>query len=423
MSKRLLITFITACFLALGTFFAIQWGRGYRPDLKNGKLKGTGLLFANSHPKGAQVYINDKLTTATDDTLNLPPGDYKVKISKDGYIPWEKNLKLEKELVAQTNALLFPAVPDLRPLTFTGADNLTPSPDGQKIAFVVASASAKPKNGLYILELSDRPLSFKSEPKQITKSFSFDFTKARLFWSSDSSQLLAIFLHKDKTIKDTLLLDASRYNEVSILKDVTARLALIIKDWEEVLALKEKERFKKLPQEFKQIVLSSAKNLYWSPDEEKLLYTATASAQIPEKLIPPLPASNNHPESRQLEANRIYVYDTKEDKNFLITETKAIESEVVNPPVLLQLQNLSYKYSPIYVQNLQWFPDSKHLILIEEDKIIIMEYDGSNRANVYAGPFEENFAYPWPNGSKLLTLTKLNPDSPLPPNLYVINLK
>jgi hypothetical protein len=149
-NKRLLITLITICLLGVGTFAAIQWGRGYRPDFKNGQLKGTGLLTANSYPKGAQVYINDKLTTATDDTLNLPPGDYQIKIVKDGYIPWEKNLKLEKELVTQTNALLFPAVPDLKPLTFTGALNLTPSPDGQKIAFVVASASATPKNGLYI---------------------------------------------------------------------------------------------------------------------------------------------------------------------------------------------------------------------------------------------------------------------------------
>lgn len=430
MNKRLLITLATALLLGLGTFLAIQWGRGYRPDFKNGQLKGTGLLSTNSYPKGAQVYINDKLTTATDDTLNLPPGDYKIKITKDGYIPWEKSLKLEKELVAQTNALLFPAVPDLRPVTFTGALNLTPSPDGQKIAFVVASASAKPKNGLYILELSDRPLSFKSEPRQVTKSFSFDFTQARLFWSPDSSQLLAIFLHKDKTIKDVLLLDPSRYNEVSNLNDMTARLPLIIADWEEQVVLKEKERFKKLPEKFKQILDSNAKNLYWSPDEERILYTATASAQISEKLIPSLPASNSQPESRQLEAKKIYVYDTEEDKNFYLGEAKESEKldakdtkEVSTTQLLKQLENLSYKHSPIYVQNIQWFPDSKHLISIEKDKVIIMEYDGTNRANVYAGPFEENFAYPWPNGSKLVILTNLNKESPLPPNLYVINLK
>lgn len=433
MNKRLLITIVTTLLLAAGTFLAIQWGRGYRPDLQNKVLAGTGLLSANSFPKGAQVYINDKLTTATDDTLNLPPGDYQIKILKDGYIPWEKNLKLEKELVTQTNAVLFPAVPDLKPLTFTGADILTPSPDGQKIAFTVASASAKAKNGLYVLELSDRPLSFKSDPRQITGNLSFDFTQAKLFWSPDSNQLLAVLLHKDKTFKNTLLLETSRYNEVGSLKDATARLPLIIKDWQEQLALKEKERIKNLPEEFRQILDSSTKNIYWSPDEEKLLYTATASAQIPDKLASPLPASNSQPESRQLEPGKIYVYDAKEDKNFYISDAKSAESaenaksfaDTKQPTgqLINQLDKLSYKYSPIYVQNVQWFPDSSHLILVEEDKIIIMEYDGANRANVYAGPFEKAFAYPWPNGSRLVTLTNFNKESPLPPNLYVINLK
>src|SRR3990170_3558809 len=140
MNRRLLIYIATVVILVIGTATAIQFAKGYRPDLKSREIRGTGLLVTNSIPIGAQVFLNGKLTTATNDTTNLPPGEYEVEIKKDGYISWKKTLKIEEELVTQAIARLFPAVTDLRPLTFTGASNLTPSPDGQKIAYVVTTS-------------------------------------------------------------------------------------------------------------------------------------------------------------------------------------------------------------------------------------------------------------------------------------------
>ena len=434
MNKRLLITIGVGFFLLAGTLGAIQFAKGYRLNLKNGKVAGTGLLVANSFPKGASVFINDKLTTATDDTLNLPPGDYHIKIVKDGFIPWEKNLKLKKELVAQTNAHLFPAVPDLKGLTHAGALNLTPSPDGQKIAFSVASASARLKNGLWILDLSGSPLSFSQEPRQIVQTSSiFDFTNAQFTWSPNSKQILA----KDKT--GTVLMDTDRSNDPKNLTDVTAKLPLILQDWEEQLELKRKRQWEKLPEEMQKIASESAKNVYFSPDEEKMIYRMVKSAIIPEKLIPPLPASNTQPENRELEPEKIYVYDLKEDRNFLIaknaktedTDAKTLKdtSEVMldgsskENALEVRLKAIRDQYSPLGVEQLQWFPTSRHLILTKADKITILEYDNTNLAAVYAGPFEESFVYPWPDGSKLLILTTLNPSSPLPPNLYAIDLK
>lgn len=108
------MAFVTIAFIGTGAFIAIKFANGYRPT-KNGIIEGTGLLAANSFPSGAQVYINGKLTTATDDTKNLNPGNYTVEIQKDGYITWKKDLIIEKELVTQTNAVLFPSVVSLTP--------------------------------------------------------------------------------------------------------------------------------------------------------------------------------------------------------------------------------------------------------------------------------------------------------------------
>jgi hypothetical protein len=393
---RLLIVIAATLFVIGGSLLAIKFAKGYRPSLKSKTLKGTGLLVATSYPKGASVFINNKLTTATDDTLNLPPGEYQIKIAKDGYISWEKTLILEAELVTQTNARLFPAVPDLKPLTFSGALNPTPSPNGQKILFAVANATSDSQNGLYVLDLPSGPLSFKSEPRQIARSNQhYDFSQAQFSWSPNSTQVLASF-NSGKTNEANILLNVNSFNDTADFKDVTARLPVILAEWNELLEKKDHERLAQLPQFIQQLATQSATALYWSPDEDKLMYTATASAQIPENLIPPLPASSTQTETRQLEPNNIYIYDIEEDKNFKLGS--------VDQPIL-------------------WYPDSRHVIIVENNKIIIAEYDGTNRHTVYAGPFAADFAYPWPNGSRLIILASLNGGGDLPPNLYSINLK
>lgn len=420
-TPRLLIVILVITFLISATFLTIKIAKGYRPNLKQKNLQSTGLLLVNSTPKGATVFINDKLTTATDDTQNLPPGEYQVKIAKDGYTPWEKTLILQSELVTQTNARLFPSVPNLTPLTYSGASNLTPSPDGQKIAFIVTNATTDTKNGLYVIDLLDRPLSLKSDPRQITRnSQKYNYDLAQITWSPDSTQIIATFSSKENNLSN-LLLSVSSFNDLTNIKDITARLPIILKEWNQELDKKQQERLHLLPEIMQQVATQSADLVFFSPDEDKMMYLATASAQISDNLIPPLPASSTQKENRNLEPSNVYVYDLEEDKNFWIAQQK--QSLIDSSQTQSNLKSLTNRYSPLTKLSLQWFPDSRHLIKISEDKIDIFEYDNTNHHIVYAGPFTNNFAYPWPNGSRLIILASLNGGSNLPPNLYSINLK
>ena len=82
--------------------------------------------------------------------------------------------------------------------------------------------------------------------------------------------------------------------------------------------------------------------------------------------------------------------------------------------------------SQLSIRNLQgctlrWFPTSKHIFLVQKDKISIIEYDGVNLVDVYSGPFENSFAFPFPAGNRLLVLTSIGKDTP--PNLYAISLR
>ena len=421
MRKGLLFTLLALLFIGGGSYFAIQFAKGYRPNIRDKKIEANGLLVANSFPNGASVFLNDKLTTATDTTLHFPPGDYLVRIIKDGYIPWEKNLKIKKELVTQTNAELFKNAPDLQSLTSTGAINPLPSPDGLKLAFVVASSSAQRKNGLWFFDMQQRTLSFSSSLRQIApQSDKYDFTQAGLFWTPDSKQILAVMG------KNNILFDINTTYSIDQFKDVTAQLPILIKEWENMVWQKKQEQLAKIPKDLQMIATASADLVFFSPDEKKMLYTATASATLKEKLIPPLPATSTQTEERELKPNRVYVYDLVEDKNFTLGEALKPDPKTISnnqkylPKRVIKLQQ---QYYPLYFENFQWYPTSRHLILIEEGKIKMVEYDGTNKAAVYNGPFVDSFVYPWPEGNKLLILTNLNEETPNISNLYAVGIK
>jgi len=440
-SARLLIFLTTAVFIFSGTFLMIRYAQGYRPT-RTGTIKGTGLLSANSYPTAGEVYINGKLTTATDNTLNLDPGTYDIEIKKDGYHTWSKKLKIEAELVTETNAQLFPASPSLEPLTYTGATMPVPAPDGTKLSFTVASSSAVAKNGLYVQELTSSPIALNKTARQIARTETgYDYTTSNYTWSPNGSEILVSF----KT-GSHILLDATKFNDLATLKDVTVRLPQILSEWELELARQERVQLLKLPEFMASIATQSATNLYFSPDSKRLLYQSITNLDIPTGLVPTLPSSSTQTESRSLQAGSWYVYDLKEDKNFLIAEDKlpktqkitllpnfavAIPAELISSPSAFHLlQNgttgesiilFNAQYSSIVVSQIQWFPDSTHLILTTDSGIDLLEYDGTNRVTIYGGPMDKSIVYPWPDGSKIITRISFSEGTL--PNLYTIKLK
>lgn len=444
-NKRFLYTALSAFVILVGTAIAIQYAKGGFRVTPEGFIQGTGLLAANSFPTAAELLIDDKLITATDDTVYLEPGNYNIKIEKDGYTSWTKNIKIEKELVVQTNAVLFPKAPSLSTLTFSGAENLSPSPDGQKIIFYSDSNSSERKNGLYLLELVNNPLSFQKEAKQIAgDSPGYDLETAKFIWSPDSSEVILV------SEKREVLLDISTMNSLDTLQDISYRKKQILSEWEQEMYLREREFFAKFPPEIITIATESAKNIYISPDKKRMLYTATVEIELP-ALTPTVPVTSSQPEERKLVSGGIYVYDREEDKNFRVGTEKVEESKTLkltkqllasdmldknslllsaSPSAFVSLQatesaetanRFNTYHSSLSADTYQWFPDSKHLIYIEDNNVKIMEYDTTNQTNIYSGPFMGEFIYPWPNGDRLVVLTSFSPDSPN--NLYAIELK
>jgi len=423
-------------FVILGGTIASYFIRGYRPDISRGILIPTGLLAANSTPKGASVYIDGKLVTATDDTLNLVPGQYEVKIVKDGYLPWQKTITIKKEVVKQTEANLFRAAPDLKPITDTGAQNPILSPQGNKVVYAVSNASLATKNGLWVSELASNGISLiKSSAKHLAHNqANLDWSKAKLTWSPNGQNILAQFKADDQVIS-SYLLAADRLTGPDQLRDVTFRLSAIFADWERERQKELALKMLLLPEELQAIASQSATWLTFSPDEKRLFYLATNEAEIPQDLAPHPPARSDQQETRRLVPGNIYVYDLLEDTNFFIvkaedinldwqklkpmptptpkkeTTTGSPKPETVNYP----LTAIDFQF-PFY-----WLATSRHLVYIQEEKINVVEADSTNRQTLYAGPFENGFVFPWPDGSKLVILTSLHSDSPA--NLYAVTIR
>lgn len=397
--KRVVVSsLIILALILLGTAIGIFYAKGYRFDPKNPKgiLQGTGLMVLTSHPDGARVFVNDHLTTATNNTINLQPGTYKVKIEKDGYFPWQKTVEVKQEVVSQANATLFPIAPRLESITNTGAENPTLDATGSLLAYTVSSASAE-KNGIYTLNMATPSiLTLGGGATQIANDLLASFSKAQLMFSPDGTQLLASVSAALRSSSNYLFF-ARSFN--SSPQDVTATLPQVLTDWNSQTELKNKKFMESLPKKIRVIATPLFANPMLSPDENKILYTASQSAQIPLVIEPRLPGTDSTPETRTIKQGSTYVYDMKEDRNYLIYE---------------QDEKKPVKFS--------WHPDSSHLVYAKNDNINLVEYDGGNVTTVYAGPFVDSFVFPWPDGSSLIILTNLNiPNAPN--NLYRISLR
>ncbi len=392
MNKQLLISFLVVCALVLITGLIVLYGRGYRFNLDRGKpeVTGTGLLVATSTPDGAQVFVNGHLTTATDNTINLFPGEYTVKIFKEGYFPWEKTLRVQKEVVAKAEALLLPVAPKLESITAIGIDHPVLDPSMTRIAYTVASQSAR-KNGVYVLDMTSRPLlTLQSASTQITDDTLDSFSTATLSWSPDGQELLAT------TGAGTTYLLKAASNQVP--QDVTATLTTLQNTWQTEQQEKDRARVAGLKAALKTMIANNFQIRSWSPDENKILYQASASGTLPIIISPRLIGTETTPEDRNIKKGDIYVYDLKDDKNYRLSVNETALSTLV------------------------WFPDSRHVLYVQDKKAQIAELDGSNTTTIFAGPFLNGYVFPWPNGTKIVILTNLGNPS-LQPNLYTISLK
>lgn len=381
----------------------IAFGRGYRWSIRERSLTSTGILAVSSNPKAAKIYINGELRDVTDANLILSPGTYQVEIKKDGYTSWNKTIKLKGELVYSLDAQLFPLNPSLSPQTNLGIVKTVPVDQTEKV--IIFSDNDDPlKDGIYLFETTKRPLSLLPPLKLIIlkKDLPFtdlDFTKTDVYLSPDYKE--AIFDFETDT-KDNRAYILSLEKENNNLFEVTESKDTLLTAWEEETKEEVLKILETFPKDFVKIASDSFNIKSFSPDKTKVLYQSKINLVLPLVITPPLIAANQTTEIRNLSKNNFYVYDKKEDKNFII---KNIQISKTNNENLVQ-----------------WHPDSKHLVYIDEKKISVVDYDNNNKQTLYSGPFEKPFFIITTDGN-ITVSTNLNPETNLLPDLYLVGVR
>ncbi len=320
--------------------------RGYIPEFDNGlKIKATGLLSANSLPKNASVYINDKLYTTTDDTINLVPGDYQLKIVKDGYLPWNKKITIQKEMVYQTQASLFKTNPKLTPLTLSHVINPTTNQNRDQMVFIATSSSSSAKPGIYLIEANYylSLLLSNYQPKFIVQNPYSPSDKTITFtFSPNSKQLL---------LKSTL--KRNQYLIDLITNQISPPSEKINQEWQVQSKQLETITLNKLPKIFLNTIATNPASISFSSDQNKILYLLN---------------------------NQYQVYDIEKNLNYTIGEKNNMNSPF-------------------------WLPKSNSIIYTDFHKIKSIEFDGSNDNTIFSQNLDIKTIIPQFDGENLIIYT------------------
>jgi len=398
---KLRVIFFLITLIVVGSvgLFASYYARGYKLNLKTFKFQPNGILVLKSEPDGASVYINGDLKTATNASISLSPGTYDVEVKKDGYFNWYKRLTIEKEIVTQAGVSLFKNAPSLFPITSSGAINPVIAEDGSKIIFSILPSKdvGNDKAGLWELDIFSLPLGFGAGPKRIADG---DMTGASYVFSPDGKQILL-------TISNSIfLIDTGSFTSQNQRVNIATKKDSTLAAWNTEKKLKDQNLIQNLPPEMADILSRKSSNFVFSPDNNMILYTASSSGILPEGLVRPLPGASTQRQERNIETGHTYVYDIKEDRNFLVSDQTVTIDNNDNPQI----------------SSLRWMSTSKHLLLADSGQIIVMDYDGTNRQIVYSGSYFAPYAFPFSNTTKLLILTNLGASSSNP-NLYTLTVK
>jgi len=397
-SKQFLLTLFSLVLISLIAGAAIYLAKGYRYQPDTGTFSGTGIISVSSLPDQASVYLDGHLTTATDDNItSLPPKNYKVRIVKEGYIPWEKDIDVKQGLVSEIKATLYRSIPTIYPITYSGVDYALLSPDSLKLMYIIPNGlegglAAERKSGVWVWVMSSQNgigIGVGDQQRQIIQSNGVDYTQAKYRWSPDSTQIFVDLPDRK------LLLDTNRLNDVP--RDITANYEATLKSWD---LTESQTRLTKLSQ-IEDISLrktaSDSATLKWSPDETKILYSdAQGNYKLNDLSLDKsfsLPKANNY----------TFLPDSK---HLVMVEYEATASAIPakNP-----------KPSP-----------SGNLTIKEQfalSRVSIIETDGTNKAEIYYGSVEPNVVVPWPDNSRLVVISSFPTQTASQPNLYGINLK
>lgn len=205
--------FSVVLFFSLLPIF-LSYSLGYKIDYVALKIYKTGIIYINSQPSGASVYINGRKYKNTTPTQieKLRPASYRVEVRLENYYPWERNLTVKPNMVTKADRIvLFPIAQDRKKLVNQEISDFIISDKGIIYYMGKYGLFRSGMDGSSIKKLS----SYSSWPGRIIgKKFSPDGNK---FFYFTQWTLSVAYLNPDKAVlKDN---ETARIEEVLASED------------------------------------------------------------------------------------------------------------------------------------------------------------------------------------------------------------
>lgn len=115
--KRAAAFYLSALLFLILLPIILSYALGYKIDFIKFKIYKTGIIYVNSRPTGASIYLNGKLHTDLTPAQieELKPGTYKLEVKRDGFYSWERELIVKPNMVTRADSIvLFPVIKDMK---------------------------------------------------------------------------------------------------------------------------------------------------------------------------------------------------------------------------------------------------------------------------------------------------------------------
>ncbi len=186
---------LVAIAIGLTSIILVYGAYGYGINTKTGDIIQNGLLFIDSKPAGASIYLNGQQNqSATGARLTLPADSYELTIKKSGYRDWSRKFTLNEHSIARfVYPFLFPTTLTSQNLkTYAQQPKLvTESPDKHWLLVQVSSVEAKNVFfDVYDTTKPDQPPLQLSLPAVLLSGSGQGDSLEALEWASDNNHLL-----------------------------------------------------------------------------------------------------------------------------------------------------------------------------------------------------------------------------------------
>ncbi len=419
---------VALVFVTLSVLFILS-ARGYSLHFENNAItfEKTGMLIVGTKPAGTDIFLNGKNTSKKTITFfsvkidSLSKGKYILKLEKEGYYKWEKEVKISPEMVTWANyVLLFSKNPKIEKTDFSGSlVESVPSHDNKFSLFLT-----KTKDGeiLYKMQNSSGEKTTLLETAKLTEDKRFSDIKV-VDWSKDHRYVVILGTIKGDRRYLTVNTESKSVEDLTTLSPVKfERMTFNTSNSEELyssfggelirLNLRTKSVSSALENHIIYFTFSAEGKIYYIKDNAgtRSLWRASADLSGKTSLSDAIPVSDVYDARVSSKDQRValsvkngdflYLVAKVGEKNSLITIGKNIidfawsqdgerlfyKGKASN---IVVLEDDGYKketqeYEAVDTasyQGISWY-DSRHLLGLVGDKVMIMDFDGTNKIDL-----------------------------------------